>query len=45
MKSDCVYQLKVFLRGIKPPVWRRVLVPQDCTISVLHETIQIAMGW
>lgn len=45
MESDCVYQLKVFLRGIKPPVWRRVLVPQDCTISVLHETIQIAMGW
>ncbi len=45
MEKATVYQLKIVLRGVKPPVWRRVLVPKDCTIAVLHETVQIAMGW
>src|SRR5688500_19236421 len=45
MENAAVYQLKIVLQGIKPPVWRRVLVPKDCTISLLHETVQIAMGW
>jgi hypothetical protein len=40
-----VYQLKVVLRDVKPPVWRRVLVPADATIRTLHETVQVAMGW
>lgn len=40
-----VYQLKIVLNGIKPPVWRRVLVAGDSTISLLHEIVQVAMGW
>lgn len=40
-----VYQLKVALRGVKPPVWRRVLIPGDATIRTLHETVQVVMGW
>jgi hypothetical protein len=40
-----VYQLKIVLNGIKPPVWRRVLVTGNTTISLLHEIIQVAMGW
>jgi hypothetical protein len=39
-----VYQLKVTLRDIKPPVWRRVQV-KDCTLAKLHEVIQTCMGW
>ena len=39
-----VYQLKITLKDIKPPVWRRVLVP-DCSLEELHEVIQAAMGW
>ncbi len=39
-----VYQLKVTLRDIRPPVWRRLLVP-DCSLARLHEAIQVAMGW
>jgi hypothetical protein len=38
------YQLKITLDGSKPPIWRRLLVA-DCTLDVLHQVIQIAMGW
>jgi Plasmid pRiA4b ORF-3-like protein len=39
-----VYQLKITLKDTKPPVWRRVLVP-NCTLDKLHDVIQAAMGW
>jgi hypothetical protein len=39
-----VYQLKITLREIRPPVWRRVQV-KDCTLANLHEVIQTCMGW
>lgn len=39
------YQLKITLRGIVPPIWRRVLVPWQFTLFELHGVIQIAMGW
>ena len=38
------YQLKVTLKDIKPPIWRRLLV-SDCTMGELHQIIQVAMGW
>ena len=39
------YQLKITLMGLKPPIWRRVLVPGDISLSNLHYTIQFVMGW
>jgi hypothetical protein len=42
--KSTVYQLKITLGDIKPPVWRRVEVT-DSTLSKLHEIIQIVMGW
>lgn len=40
------YQFKIKLRGtIKPPVWRRVLVPAHFTFSGLHAVIQESFGW
>jgi hypothetical protein len=40
-----VYQLKVTIRHIKPPVWRRVLVDGSTTLDEVHEVIQAAFGW
>lgn len=42
---DTILQLKIGLRGTKPPIWRRVLVEKTITFEVLHEIIQIVMGW
>ncbi len=38
-------QLKVELVGIKPLIWRRVVVPETITLGKLHTVIQAAMGW
>ncbi len=43
--KDKVYQLKISLKGVKPPIWRRVQVVADTTLFELHEIIQITMGW
>jgi hypothetical protein len=39
-----IYQFKVTLKGSKPPIWRRIQVP-DGTLGELHEILQIVMGW
>lgn len=43
--SKNILSLKVTLRGVKPPVWRRLLVPGTMTLGDLHDAIQAAMGW
>ena len=40
-----VYQLKASILDIRPPVWRRVVVPADITLSGLHVVLQAAFGW
>ncbi len=42
--SGRLYQFKITLRDITPPIWRRIQV-RDCTLDKLHEHIQTAMGW
>ena len=40
-----IYQLKVTLENIKPPIWRRILVPSNINLGQFHIVLQIAMGW
>ncbi len=40
-----IVQIKVWLLGISPMVWRRLLVSSTCTLHELHGVIQVAMGW
>ncbi len=40
-----IYQLKVQLQGIRPAIYRNILVDGDITFHELHHTIQIVMGW
>ena len=39
-----IYQLKITLKGIEPPIWRRIQI-EDCSLDQLHAHIQAAMGW
>lgn len=39
------YQFKIVLQNAKPPIWRRIQVPESCSFWDLHIAIQDAMGW
>ncbi len=40
-----IYQLKVTLRGSRPPIWRRLQVSGATNLEKLHWIIQTAFGW
>jgi hypothetical protein len=40
-----VFQVRISLEDIEPPVWRRVLIPGGVNLSKLHDIFQAAMGW
>ncbi|HEY6273753.1 MAG TPA: plasmid pRiA4b ORF-3 family protein [Terriglobales bacterium] len=44
-KNRALYQLKVTLQDIDPPIWRRIQVWEDTTLAQLHRMLQIVMGW
>ncbi len=37
--------LVIELRGTKPRIWRRLALPGDLTLDVVHTLFQAAMGW
>jgi hypothetical protein len=43
--GERLYQLKVTLKWSKPPIWRRIVVRGGLKLNLLHDVIQIAMGW
>jgi hypothetical protein len=40
-----VFQLRITLQDVHPPVWRRLLVPGSVRLDKLHRMIQAAFGW
>jgi hypothetical protein len=40
-----IYRIKVTLKGIRPPIWRRLLVSNSLKLSEFHKVLQSAMGW
>ena len=44
-RYDRVYQLKIALKDIRPPIWRRIQVPETYSFHDRHVAIQDAMGW
>lgn len=44
-KFDSIFQFKITLKGITPPIWRRIQVPETYTFWDLHVAITDAMGW
>ena len=43
--AQTIYQIKIVLIGIEPPIWRTVLCKSDATLAEFHDVIQVAMGW
>lgn len=43
--NQLIYQLKITLKDLRPPIWRRVQVSDKTTLGKLHWIIQEAMGW
>lgn len=44
-KPKSIHQIKVTLKHIHPPIWRRLQVESRATLAQLHAIIQAAMGW
>jgi len=40
-----IYQLKITLIDIEPPIWRRIQVPGSIKMCCLHSALQVVMGW
>ncbi|MFG2084845.1 MULTISPECIES: plasmid pRiA4b ORF-3 family protein [unclassified Spirillospora] len=44
-QQTTVHQIKAQLDGIRPPIWRRLVLPSDASLGALHDVIQVAFGW
>ncbi len=40
-----IYQLRIALSEVAPPLWRVIEVPSDFSLDWLHDVIQWSMGW
>jgi hypothetical protein len=40
-----IYQLKITLAEIPPPIWRRIQVPGTILLCCLHDALQAVFGW
>jgi hypothetical protein len=43
--GQTVFQLRINLEEVDPPIWRRLLVPSGIRLATLHDVFCAAMGW
>ena len=43
--AQIIFQLRVTLKEIEPPIWRTILVSDGITLHKFHKILQIVMGW
>lgn len=43
--NPTIYRVKIALRHVAPPIWRRIEVPADTKLGKFHRILQAAMGW
>lgn len=43
--TTTIHRLKIVLRTVKPPIWRRIEVASDITLSDLSPLLEATMGW
>ncbi|MHB8368468.1 MAG: plasmid pRiA4b ORF-3 family protein [Leptospirales bacterium] len=44
-RKGVLYQFKITLKDVRPPVWRRFLVPDWITLGEFGEVVEDVMGW
>lgn len=42
---NSIFQLKITIKNCKPPIWRRIQVRDDTSLSKLHRILQIIFWW
>ena len=40
-----IYELRITLQEIRPPIWRLIQVPSTYPLCCLHDVLQAVMGW
>ena len=40
-----IYELRITLQEIRPPIWRLIQVPSTSRLCCLHDVLQAVMGW
>lgn len=43
--SEAIYRIKITLRDISPPIWRRIELKGNTSLYKLHQIIQASFGW
>ncbi len=44
-RAKQIFQFRLCLVEVRPPVWRRIQIPADCTLARLHKVVQALMDW
>ena len=45
MSTETIARLHIMLDDIEPPIWRSVDVSITVSLNLLHDIVQVTMGW